>query len=377
MFKDQNVFFITKSDRFFYLYADALIHKASTSPETIKVVVFDCVEGIKAGSIDKVPGVEYLNYDESMLSQLEDARTITFMSLNQVNSTMVRKVIDYSENLLRKTYIFLTDDEIDRWHSCIDKHGKMVPSKKLAIAQDDIYVSQRIINFIGHEKTFYERVTSALQRTDIEFVNAGVIFDTLPTSITQSLEKAIVDGNQWLTKEKRVLIGTKQKSISFSETKALLSEFCNQKQAENYKFTIFWHKKNRKQRILLDLFISYLRHVKRQTLDISYVTAISPVAYTSLIMSCSHLILQRRGGASTARQYIKWGQGTLCTAAGSPNDFGFKEALGLDVISYSSTKELVSSIVANRNDVEKNALNMTQEEARSITELQQIYATSI
>ncbi|MBE8578960.1 hypothetical protein [Vibrio sp. OPT18] len=374
MFKDQNVFFITKSDRFFYLYADALINKANIAPECIKVVVFDCVDN---GSIDKVPGVDYLNYDENTLSSLDEARTITFMSLNQVNSTMVRNVIDYSAALLKKTYIFLTDDEIDRWHRSIDKHGKIVPSKKLAIAQNDIYVSERIINFIGHEKTFYERITSALQRADIEFVNAGVIFDTLPTSITQSLEKTIVEGNKWITKEKRVLVGTKQKSISFSEIKALLSEFCNQNEAENYKFTIFWHKKNRKQRILLDIFISYLRHIKRQTLDVSYVTAISPVAYTSLIMSCSHLILQRRGGASTARQYIKWGQGTLCTSTGSPNDFGFKEALGLDIISYSSTKELVTSIVENRNNVEENALNMTREEARSIAELQQVYATSI
>ncbi|MFM2579380.1 hypothetical protein [Vibrio fortis] len=375
MFKEQNVFFITKNDRFFYLYADALIHKANTLPEKIKAVVFDCIGDLSDGNFDKVPGVDYLNYDESMLSQLEEARTITFMSLNQVNSTMVRKVIDHSENILRKTYIFLTDDEIDRWHHSIEKYGGIVPSKKLAIAKDDIYVTERIVNFIGHEKTFYNRVTSALGRNDINFVDAGVIFDTLPNNIITPLNDAILKSEQLAGKERKILIGTKQKSFNLSEIRSMLFSLCQNNVGESYKILIMWHKKHRKQRMLLDLYITWLRHIKRQTIDISYVTALSPVAYTSLISSCSHIVLQRRGGASTVRSYLKLGKGIICIPKSSENEFGFKDALGLDIVSFESTDELILGILNSKIDVLLNAEKTIAEEKRSIGVLKVIYSS--
>ncbi|MEZ8121232.1 hypothetical protein ACED30_17130 [Vibrio splendidus] len=370
MFKDQNVFFITKSDRFFYLYADALINKASIAPECIKVVVFDCVDN---GSIDKVPGVDYLNYDEKTLSSLDEARTITFMSLNQVNSTMVRNVIDYSAALLKKTYIFLTDDEIDRWHRSIDKHGKIVPSKKLAIAKNDIYVSERIINFIGHEKTFYKRVTTALGRTDIEFINAGVIFDTLSSHIITPLNDAILKSELSAGKEQKILIGTKQKSFNLNEIKSILLSLCRYNAGDSHKILLMWHKKHRKQRMLLDLYITWLRHIKRQTIDISYVTALSPVAYTSLISSCSHIVLQRRGGASTVRSYLKLGKGIICVPTNSENELGFKDALGLDIVSFESSDELILGILNSQIDVKLNAGKTIAEEKRSIDVLRKLY----
>lgn len=125
--------------------------------------------------------------------------------------------------------------------------------------------------------------------------------------------------------------------------------------------------------MLLDLYITWLRHIKRQTIDISYVTALSPVAYTSLISSCSHIVLQRRGGASTVRSYLKLGKGIICVPTNSENELGFKDALGLDIVSFESSDELILGILNSQIDVKLNAGKTIAEEKRSIDVLRKLY----
>jgi hypothetical protein len=155
----------------------------------------------------------------------------------------------------------------------------------------------------------------------------------------------------------------------------MLFSLCQNNVGESYKILIMWHKKHRKQRMLLDLYITWLRHIKRQTIDISYVTALSPVAYTSLISSCSHIVLQRRGGASTVRSYLKLGKGIICIPKSSENEFGFKDALGLDIVSFESTDELILGILNSKIDVLLNAEKTIAEEKRSIGVLKVIYSS--
>ncbi|MEZ8195319.1 hypothetical protein [Vibrio cortegadensis] len=372
MFQLKHVFIIAAKDNFFYLNADALINKAGVDPNKMVVLVF----GASKTDLDmmrKVDGVTYDIVNEQNIAALMEAKTITFMSVNAQNSQYINAALELDRNMVDKVHIFVTDDEIDRWNHSYKKYGELKVNTSPKITQQEIDVINKLRLFIGHSGTFFTKVKEILKRDDVKFIDAGVIFDTLACHIVNPLNDAILKNEQLAGKEQKILIGTKQKSVDLNEIKSILLSLCRYKAGESYKILIMWHKKHRKQRILLDLFIIWLRHVRRQTIDISYVTALSPVAYTALISSCSHIVLQRRGGASTVRSYLKLGKGILCVSAGSENEFGFKKALGLDVISFHSSDELVSGILNSKIDARLNAEKTIAEEFRSSKVLSALY----
>lgn len=372
MFQLKHVFVIAAKDNFFYLNADALINKAGVDPNKMAVLVF----GASKTDVDmmmKVDGVTYDTVNEQNIAALIEAKTITFMSVNAQNSQYINNVLELDSNMVDKVHIFVTDDEVDRWNQSYQKYGELKVSVSPNITQQEVDAINKLRLFIGHSGTFITKVREILKRDDVKFIDAGVIFDTLACNIIAPLNEAILKGDKSVGKEQKILIGTKQKSFDLSEIKSILLSLCRYKAGESYKILLMWHKKHRKQRILLDLYITWLRHVKRQTIDISYVTALSPVAYTALISSCSHIVLQRRGGASTVRSYLKLGKGILCVPAGSENEFGFEDALGLDVISFHSSDELVSGILNSKINISLNAEKTIAEENRSIKILKQIY----
>ncbi len=90
-------------------------------------------------------------------------------------------------------------------------------------------------------------------------------------------------------------------------------------------------------------------------------------------MSCTHLVLQPRGGASTARQLMKWGQGKVYVAKGSHNELFFKDAQNVELCSFSTFDELASSL-GKQIDVNANASKINAEEQRSLQELATLYS---
>lgn len=368
--KNKHVFFIADNDRFFYLYADALIHKAKISPDSLVVIVFPMLGHMD--NLKQLAQVTYVEMNSEAISSALDAKSITFMSLHKGNSSYVKQVLELNESISEKVHIFLTDDEVDRWGQVFKKHHNIVEDNKALIGRDDIWVLGKINKFIAHKKTFEQKLVTMLKRETIEFIDAGVIFDTLPTLESECLRQAYIKNQIFAGTEKKILIGTKQKSFNLNVIKSIIKE-CTAVLGDEYKFLILWHKKQRKERIFLDLYLIYLRHIKRKTVDVSYVTALNPLGYTALIMSCSHIILQGRGGASTARQFIKWSGGIICTQNGTANDFGFRDALGLDILSFKSSKELASKIKDSKISLQLNAERTQDEEKRSIQELSRLY----
>ncbi|WP_242503904.1 hypothetical protein [Aliivibrio salmonicida] len=252
------------------------------------------------------------------------------------------------------------------------KHDNIVEDNKALIGRDDIWVLGKINKFIAHKKTFEQKLVTLLKRETIEFIDAGVIFDTLPTLESECLRQAYIKNKIVADSEKKILIGTKQKSFDLRTIISIIKE-CTAVLGDEYKFLILWHKKQRKERMFLDLHLIYLRHIKRKTVDVSYVTALNPLGYTALVMSCSHIILQGRGGASTARQFIKWAGGIVCIQEDTANNFGFRDALGLDILSFESSKELASKIKEEKISLQLNAERTQDEEKRSIQELFRLY----
>ncbi|SEG69800.1 hypothetical protein [Vibrio hangzhouensis] len=373
--ENKHIFVISSADKFCFLNLDALIHKCGILPSNLAVIVFP-IQGQPLSELLKIDNVDYYEFDDVTLEEIKLAQTITFMSLNRFNSPYARKIIEFDEGMARKSYIFITDDEVDRWNQCHSKFGKLVPYKKLHIVEDDIVCLNRINNFIADRSTFESTLQRTLNRKKVNFINASVIFDTLPYNASKSLESAFNCSDQHYEREAKVLLGTKQHALSYSELREVVNGFVKAENAERYKFLILWNKKRRKERVMFDLYITYLRHIKRQTIDVSYVTALSPIAYTSLILSCSHMVLQRRGGASTARLFLKRGRGMVYTLENSENDFGFRKALGIKTKSFTSFSD-IGKLVSNLNDdadIEHNIKICESVEQRDVSNLQKLYS---
>lgn len=373
-FSGKHVFFISDHDKFFYLFADALINRAGVSPDNICAVVYRQNQNCAYDTLQKLPNITYYKYLPRSAKCYENTKTITFMSLHKWNSGIVRELIDYSELYINKIHIFLTDDEVDRWYITYLKNNKLVINDKKGISENNIYVLSKLKLFIAHKGTFEEKLKLILDRQDINCIDASVIFDILPYQQSEKLQRITYAMSELSKSEKKILIGSKPRAFSIKDICQVIKSCCVENLHKEFSFLLLWPEKNGSRRIIVDLYLLYLKYVQGKKVNVAYVGNLSPLAYNVLIMSCSHFILQPRGGASTARLFLKWAQGSVCLGKGSPNYTYFKEAMGADTISFNDYNQLAKKIKHTVLNVKNNAISTLKEEERSSLVLLGIYS---
>lgn len=366
----KHIFLVSRTDYFSPLFIDALIEKAGINHETLGVVVFGCGD-IESQYPKKIDAVTYFSYEKVNNSIFLNASTITYFSLSALNSAQVREVLELSPQMKSKCYMFITDDEVDRWLWCKDKHGRLVADVKLNITENDLWVLSQQEQFIALDSAFREKLSQVLERCDFCLVDSSVVFDTLPTKSAETLAISVYADEK--NKKKSILLGTKPNAFKYQDIKAMLHAFIKAGVHTEYKFVVMWPVNQWRKRLLLDLYLTYLQKIKKQTVDVSVITSLPPLAYTAVVMSCTHLVLQPRGGASTARQLMKWGQGKVYAAKGSHNELFFKDAQNIELCSFSTFDELASSL-GKQIDVKANASKINAEEQRSLQELATLYS---
>ncbi|MGR5459337.1 hypothetical protein [Vibrio alfacsensis] len=366
----KHVFLVSSAEVFSPLYLDALLYKANILPESICVVYFHSNASF-VKEPKRIGHVNYVNFSEVDRSIFINAKTITYFSLSPLNSSHVKEVLEIDSNIKNKCYMFITDDEVERWLKCIDKYGCIKPDAKLLISDNDVWVLDRQQCFIALDTTFRNKLKRVLERSDIKIVDAGVIFDTLPTLCSKKLESAI--NLESIHKVKRIMLGSKPNAFNYKEIKSFLSEFVSRGIHKQYKFIVMWPSQQWRKRVILELYLFYLRKFKKEVVDLSVITSLSPLSYTTLVMSNTHLVLQPRGGASTARQFMKWGQGVVCVASDSHNDQFFCESQSVDLIRYRTYSQLIDQLERDV-DIVSNANKIKAEEKRSLDMLIELYS---
>ena len=181
----KHVFFISDVDKFFLLFAESLISKLSVDPAAIVAVVYE--SGANNPEINRLSGVEYLDYNKSDIKQYLEAESLTFMSLLSWNSHIAEELILDDPNVLEKLFIFITDDEVSRWLSSYEENGCLMPDHKLKISQSCIFALDRIRLFICPKAYFRVTISKVLRRDDFYVYNASVVFDILPSSASRNL----------------------------------------------------------------------------------------------------------------------------------------------------------------------------------------------
>lgn len=350
MFKDKHLIIAMANNIFTSLYIDMLINNVGVNAGDLAFVSLDNGDVTALSSKYKVLSGYVRDFSVGDFAQ---AKTITFISLYKSNSFLVRELLDYQLELIDKIYVYLTEDELDRWVATKVKYGKLVVTKRNFVESSCIEVLPKLKNFIVAE-SFSDELEYVLEHNNFNIINARDAFSVLPVKLLARFEALYEDQSPNTLPEKKVLIGAKRHVFTLSEVLSFLRAMEKVGALLDYKYMIFTYKKRKFFRILIDFYCLYLRHIKRKNIDISYPTTSNSVTYLALVASCSDLILQRRGSMTTVREYLKMGRGVIHVKEGTRNLNELTKTIGVDVAKYSTFEELAKNIKENNIDIQKN-----------------------
>ncbi|WP_045490683.1 hypothetical protein [Vibrio harveyi] len=366
----KHVILCAGNDTFSPLFIDSLVNKVGVDIDKICVVFFDSKFDLKLND-GKSNYIEYVKYSSVDIDFWMSSESITFISLSSFNSSYIREVMELCPDFRDKMYMFLTDDELERWFICREEKGMLTPSTKLCISEDDLWVIRNLKNVIALKGAFYEKLSEFISPDVLNVIDASVIFDTIPSKQAEYLRKAICLDNTG-SKNNSILIGSKPNAFNFDEVKSILRACIDKGVHKSSKFVVMWPKKQWRKRASLIFYLLYLNKIKKEVVDLTVITSMSSIAYTAMVMSNTHLILQPRGGVSSARLFMKWAQGVVCIRKGAPNEHLYKDVQSINILSYESFDDLAERIY-EPIDIEANALKINEEEKRSIRTLSGLY----
>lgn len=241
-FRDKHVFLIGDTDKFFYLFADALVHRCHVQADSIIAVVYNTG---RVETLDRKEPFTYINFEDCDYNELVLSKSFIPISLNSYNAICIKNLIQIDKNFLNKIYVFITDDEVDRWSLIKRKKGRFVVNESMFVSEEVIYMSKMIKHFIVTKAYFKDKIENILERNDLKYVDASVIFDILPCHKSENLKKAIFtrrDDNII-----RVMIGTKGSTL-----KGALKVIHAFRLKKNIQFIIF--NMPEKKRLYLNLY---------------------------------------------------------------------------------------------------------------------------
>jgi len=301
-----------------------------------------------------IVGVETYAHTTCSLDEFSSCKTITFMSLGIFNSFLIRKIFEHSAKIIEKTFIHLTDDEVDRWVKIKNKEGKLIVNKRRNIDADCMYVMDKVINYIAPNEPFHSKLKFVLGKNDFKLFDGRDAFKTMPTSLWDDFTKLYLEGKEHTKPENRILIGAKRGAFSLLDTISILRNLQGGGVLPTYKCMVFIDKKHKSHRVIIDLYLLYLKYIRKCDVDISFPTPANNITYNALIMSCSHLILQGRGSMTTARCFISQGRGIVHVESDSPNEIELTRSEGVKVASFNDFKKIAENIKNNSIDIMHN-----------------------
>lgn len=372
-FKNKNVFIVGSSDKFLRLYLDALCSKTKIDLESIIVFVLP-YPNENWHILERIEGVEYLDWNVSYINYLEEVNTITTISLLSYNSSIVKRILNLGTNIRSKFYLFLLDDEFERWLTIINKEGSLKPNDMLRVSEDDIESLKMIDNYICCEKTFKVKLEMITGRK-VNILDAAVVFDILPSKQHEQFDALTKKCFSYNNSSSCINILYGSKGIELADVKKIIRLVIDlSKNREKVNVTIITNVA--KIIIFIEIIKLFLNKVKGYNITFKYVSDLTPFLYNTLISSCDFFVLQDRGGASSARTFSKLGNGYVCVTKGSHNYCFFEEGYNVRTLSYVDVYELSKLILQVRRDhslISTNSLAVNKRESESLKVLEMIY----
>jgi len=363
---NKHIFMCIEGDNFIQLFVDALVSKTNLNKDDFAIVIIPLKT---RHPFNKVIDAEFIDYNESLIPDLVNAKSLTFMSLNNWNSVVLNKLVDQDNKIVNKIFIFIGDDEIDRWNKNFNINNFLKEDESQHISSEVIKTLSYRLNFIMPHKYFYDVLKKILSIDKINVIDASIIFDILLTDQSEKLFHIVKSS---FKEDEKILLGSKTGSFGFRATTKIFNSFYKLETIDNYKFICL---NQGTHKIALMLYIFFFRLFKKINLQVEFFPTTDALTYNSMVSSISYFILQNRGGGSTARNFAKWGCGVLCVMQDSPNSKVFKDIFKIDLIDFENYDEIANQIKKSKHiDVKQNRIKMMHEELRSIDVLSKIYA---
>lgn len=218
-FDNKNIIIGDSNHMFTNLYIDLLVNKCGIDKSDICFVSLNKVEN---NSIINNLNIDICRHDVCELKVLKKCKTITLISLSTKNSKFIRKVFEYSNEFIKKTYIHLADDELDRWIKTKNKHGKLIKTKDNYVGDACIYILDRVSNFIAPNAYFRSNLEFVLERKNFALFDARGAYKTMPMELWNRFINLYNYKGQYTKPEHKILIGGKRNVFSAYESICIL-----------------------------------------------------------------------------------------------------------------------------------------------------------
>lgn len=383
--KNKNLFIVPKGSHFLPLFLNNLFEKGILKKQD---VVVGLIETASRRSLrDTVPeGIESMVVDQSLKEKnLEEVKTVTFLSLNLKNSRAVRTIIDNPTISEDKTFIIITDDEVERWVKAYNKSKVLEEDIALNIDGDILYCLKHLKQYIAPDVPWGNELKRILGK-DIKVHNARGLFTLLSYNSQNELFDIFnreTGGNDNVS----ILFNTKSQGlkncISILKSLIFFLGFRRFPNGIKFKFGLWLNVTSPIYSIIatpLLIFIKLLARLKKVEVKFELLNEVSPVRYFTLMLDYTYLFVQPRGGGSAVREFSRFG-GLPFFKEESYNHTVYLERYNCPVFTYATPKKALERILANYSGnsqankqlIERISKAIEREESCSLKVFQKLY----
>lgn len=364
--KPVHIFLANRTCRFVVNVVGSLINNEILDRESIVIATYSGGYGFgnvkqEAGLI----GVSVCDWEELKTLDKKQILSINSMSLLSANAKILNELLNIRLVEPKNTNIIITDDELDRWHQLSVKYGKLICSEIHHVDQNVIDVLEKDINFIcpGSLIDFLEIVLQRIPR----YTDVNINFPILRESELSVIEELFLKQRNGKQEAKKIMINTKPNVLTNKYFAWVL-----------FKYFIFYYKGNRDKEITLGLWMTIknknlilfqaslflIKLIKRVNINIEFLRLMSAKKYLVTLYDYDSLLLQGRGGGSTAKYFVsKIGQAVL--PANTINENGLRIDYGININSYKNIYEGLDLVLS---DFDSDSLKVNNEKIKNRNE---------
>lgn len=303
----------------------------------------------------KIHGIDFMYYEKNKDLYIEPI-TLNSFSLQPNTARIIvdfinRKIVDTNQ-----VNILITDDEVDRWLKLYNETGSLKPDDKALIDNNVLKVLKLVDNYIARYATWGSLLESILGRK-LNIIDAVLPFSVLDYNSQEKL-------NTFLDSRKREKNSSTYRIMMFTKPKDskktfnIIASYLASKIETPRDLIItlgIWLPLNPKG-IMRYMSLKILIKLKKLPILLKLETPVSSELYALMLHDYDCLILQERGGVSTAK-YFAENVGKVITLKDSFNDKTLNLDYGVETFNSKTYVGAIKDAIATIKEDEENDIN--------------------
>lgn len=270
--------------------------------------------------------------------------TLNSLSLQPTNASIIVDCLAANYITADRVNILITDDEIDRWLKLYNTLGHIEVNTTALVDKNVLKILEQVNNYIVPYSTWGKPLENILNRK-LNIIDAVLPFSVLDYKSQEQLEAFLSIRKKHIdTSECKILLFTKY--LDSKKVFNIISSYLNT--AKNLTvsnhFTLgIWLPLDKKGMLLYNL-LNLMIKLKKIPIKLRIEQPVSTEQYALMLYEYDYLILQERGGFSTAK-YFAENVGKLITLKDSFNDKTLTLDYAINTFSSKTYTEAINNAV--------------------------------